>query len=81
MRTFGALRATDIDGLLGGEHRAEALNYLAACSRLMAALEPFAQLTHGGPLDYVARHVAAALAACQCQEDPWPSSPAPSSST
>lgn len=63
MRMLGALRPADIDNLLGGEHRSEALTYLAACSRLMAALEPFVRLTPASAADYVARGVAAALAA------------------
>jgi len=62
MRILGALRPCDIDNLLGGEHRAEALTYLAACSRLMAALEPFVRLTPASSPEYVARGVAAALA-------------------
>ena len=83
MRTFGALRAQDIEALISGPQRDAALRYLAACSRLMAALEPFVPsgrgpLTWTIPTDYVARGVAAALAACRCtkqeKEGAWRSS-------
>jgi len=81
VRSYGALRAHDIEALLEGEDRAAALAYLAACSRLWTALEPFAQrLTSLAPTEYVARGVAAALAACRCGGGPWPSFKAPTSS-